>query len=102
MIEVTVSGNVGNDPRQTNGHSFFSVASSDKDKDGNKVTTWVDVAVFAKANLDVSQVKKGAYVTVKGYGTLETYKDKTSLKVRAKSLEVGFKAKGGQNDDIPF
>ena len=52
MITVTVSGNVGREPNRTDkSHVFFLVASKNKDKDGNQVTTWVDVAVFAKQTL---------------------------------------------------
>lgn len=109
MITVTVSGNVGREPNRTDkGHVFFSVASKKKDKEGNQVTTWVDVAVFAKANLDTSKVEKGTYVTVTGNGSLETFKEKTSLKVFAKTLEVGFPVdkvspkKKERHEDIPF
>ena len=126
MIKITVSGNVGKDPRTSNGHVFFSVASNDKQKDGSKVTTWVDVRCFASANIDTSKVARGVYVTADGFGKLKEYNGKTSLEVVAKSIEVGFPVDGaraasprhkvdfttdpagdfdpgyGQDDEIPF
>lgn len=113
MIRAEVSGNVGHDPKQHNGHTFFSVASTDKDKAGNKTTQWVDVAVFANTNLSVAGVVKGAYVTVKGHLKLEEFNGKPKLKVIAREIEVAFKAKDktppkrseltyDDTSDIPF
>lgn len=107
MIKVEVSGNVGAEVREYGGHTFFSVASNKLNKkEGTKVTTWVDIAVFSNSNLDVSEIAKGVYVTVKGKGQLETFKEKTKLKVVADEITVGFpvgRATGRQEDDsIPF
>ncbi len=105
MIKVEVSGNVGATPRSTNGHTFFSVASTDKDKNGNKTTEWVNICVFAGSNIDVTGIDKGVYVTVKGFGKLETFKEKTSLSVNAREkIAIGFPGKKAEHvdDEIPF
>lgn len=94
MMQLTVSGNVGNAKTHPAGHFFFSVASSRKNKDGSRgETTWVNVNVFNGNPVSVAGIEKGVYVTVTGLLDVEMFNGKPQLKLNAKTIQVGFQGK---------
>ncbi len=97
MQQVTIIGNVGNEPK-TNATKTgtvvcsFNVAAT-KVVRGEKVTTWFRVATFAKlAEVCEKYVVKGMKVAIVGSIFLNTYtgndgQNRASLEVNADSVE---------------
>jgi single-strand DNA-binding protein len=89
---------VGQDPKtgEAGGTKYanFGLASSHK-KDGEKITTWVNVKCFGAMvdNVITPYVKKGSKIAVYGDMRTETYKDKdgvekTSVVLLASRIEL--------------
>jgi single-strand DNA-binding protein len=82
MIKATVTGNVGKKPelKTTSGGkqmTTFGVASTYKRKDGEPVTTWIDVVCFDETAAAVcDEIDKGSRVMVSGRLELERYQRK--------------------------
>lgn len=72
MLYATIVGNIGGSPElkySKDGNPFlkFSVASNDRDADGNDTTEWVSVTVFRQRAETLSNyLSKGMKVTVIG------------------------------------
>lgn len=95
-----ISGNVGQDPKISNGVANFSVATTDKykNKEGEQVeaTEWHNVVAFGKTAEFVERwVKKGVGLSVVGEiqttkYTHKTYPDVTlyTTKVKANKIDM--------------
>lgn len=72
MLHAIIVGNIGGNPelkysREGNPFLKFSVASNDRDADGNDTTEWVSVTVFRqRAETLANYLYKGMKVTVMG------------------------------------
>lgn len=71
MISLTVVGRIGKDAETrkigNDTVTTFSVASSEKQKDGTYETTWVDCSIFGKRGVALEQyLRKGTAVTAIG------------------------------------
>lgn len=79
MIKMQIIGNIGKDAeaKDFNGKQFlcFSVAHTEKDKEGNAKTTWVSCAkaVPAGGTKLGAFLKKGVKVYVEGTPSVRTY-----------------------------
>lgn len=97
----------------------FSVATSHKDKDGNKVTEWTSVSkeLTPSCNFLVEMLKKGRQVLVQGAPSAEAYMGKNGqphaqLRIYANHVEVCHDPNGTQkpqaetamqsDDGLPF
>lgn len=97
MINLTISGRVGQDAKELENGCVFSLATTKKGfttNDGKVIedkTTWVDV--FGHKNL-APHVKKGDSLTIYTDDiSTSIYEDKVNLSCRAISIEFG----GGSN-----
>lgn len=87
----------------------FSIAVSDRDKNGEEDTTWFDVAVFGETAVKCAeQVRKGDMVHVEGGLKLDTFTTKdgteaTRIKVSADYVTFLTWRKGGdaKSSDVP-
>lgn len=107
MININVSGNLGRDAEWRgnvgrDGALSFSVASTKKGKNGDKVTTWVGCTMWGKRGERLAQyLTKGTRVHVCGEGDLRTYQardgtTKAELSVNVSEISL---LGGGQRDD---
>ncbi len=112
MINVTVTGNVGQDPELKDaGESqvlSFSIASNDKVK-GKKVTTWVRCSIWGKRAEGLEpHIRQGDCVTVVGPLSISEYENKdgetkTSIDVRVDQFAFGgSKSESGDVSDDEF
>lgn len=101
MINLTISGKVGQDAKELDNGCVFSIASTKKGfktKDGKDIpdlTTWFNV--FAHKNL-AQHIKKGDSLTVYTDVIItKIHEEKVNLSVRAVNIEFGGKAKTAQS-----
>lgn len=101
MINLTISGRVGNDAKELENGCVFSIASTKRGyttKEGKVIedkTIWFNV--FAHKNL-TPHVKKGDSLTVYTDDiSTQVYEGNAQLSCRAVSIEFGGKAKNTQN-----
>lgn len=105
----TVCGNVGSDGEirvLAKGDPVlnFSVAHSDKDREGKETTTWIRCAIFGKrAEALAPHITKGKAVTVVGAMSIRTFEaqgeKRQSVEMKVDQLAFGGSAKsdgGGQ------
>lgn len=86
MLQLTISGRVGNDceVRETNGQfaNSFSVAHSHHytDQNGQKVesTTWIRCTMWTKKNSIGTFIKKGMVVLVQGFPKARWWKNQAN------------------------
>jgi single-strand DNA-binding protein len=95
-ISVVVCGHLGKEARALPGEqggAGFSVATEAYLGKDNKVTTWVDVALWGKRGESLRQyLVKGSFVIVRGTAWLEESNGKTYMKVRADDVQLGPRA----------
>ena len=103
MWVSTVSGNVGGDGEirvLAKGDPVlnFSVAHSDKDRDGKETTTWIRCAIFGKrAEALAPHITKGKSVTVVGAMSIRMFEaqgeKRHSVEMKVDQLAFGGSAK---------
>jgi single-strand DNA-binding protein len=97
--KVTLVGHLGRDPESKylpsgDAVTSFSIATSERKKDGTETTTWFNVSAFGKLAETCNQyLRKGSYVYIEGRLTLREYTGKdgtprTSLDVRASEMKM--------------
>ena len=103
MLIATVTGNVGSaELKNVRGKSLleFSVASNEKDRDGNDTTTWVRCTLWEKrAEALEKYIEKGTCLTVVGKLTAREYEKRNGD--RGFSLEMAVSElalQGGKRD----
>lgn len=77
----------------------YSVSSSGKNKDGDRV--YAPVKVFFKRDIDVSRVENGTVFSFEGFSTVDCYKNKQGEEVRNFAIMV-MKADFGELGDTGF
>lgn len=128
MLKALIIGNLGRDctVNQVSGKSVinFSVAHTEKNKDGQSKTTWVECAYWTDKTGIAPYLKTGVQVYVEGFPEIKTYTKKdgsgqgVSFTVRVQSVQLlGGKSEGQASqqpqqavsasindnpDDLPF
>lgn len=101
MNNITVYGNIGQDPTDRGNFVTFSVASSYYDRGENK-TQWYSISVFGQsAKYVLANAKKGMRCIVVG----SLVKNGDYLNIAASRVEVIFNGKTENveiDEDIPF
>lgn len=110
MIHATISGRLGQDPKEVrheSGGCNFSVAC-DHGFGDSKTTTWVDVTFWGKRGDSLMSIlQKGRSVVVRGELYGEERDGKLYMKLRADDVELvgpkpegaGSSDRGGRDDD---
>lgn len=110
LNEVKLAGNIGKDaemrytPQQIPVASF-SVAYTDKAKDGTEKVYWFDVVCFGKTAEMAAEYKKGDNVMIVGKLEQQTWEDKTTGQKRHAIKVVAFliaKIERTQNAEFPY
>lgn len=90
MFKAMIIGNLGRDAeeREYNGKKFlsFTVAVSDKDKDGNDHTQWISVTTHQLSLKDY--LKKGKQVYILGDQKNDVYESKPDIRVKADEIQL--------------
>lgn len=104
MWVSTVSGNVGSDgdlKHLQSGDAVlnFSIAHSDKDREGNETTIWIRCAIFGKrAQALAPHITKGKALTVVGSTSIRAYESqgekRQSIEMKVDQLAFGGSARG--------
>ena len=107
----TVCGNVGSDGEirvLAKGDPVlnFSVAHSDKDREGKETTTWIRCAIFGKrAEALAPHITKGKAVTVVGAMSIRTFEaqgeKRQSVEMKVDQLAFGGSAKSADGGGQP-
>ena len=134
--KIIIIGHLGRDPDSRylpsgDAVTTFSIATTERRRDGNEQTLWFRVSAFGKLAETCSQyLHRGSYAYIEGILSTSTYTDRegqnrTTLEVRARELRMldtrvengdpdaengghtpaGPAAEGGDDstmDDIPF
>lgn len=103
MIKMQVIGHLGRDAesKDVNGKTVinFSVAHTDKLKDGSTKTTWTDCAYWSDKVGVVPYLKKGTQVYVEGQPDIRTWESKDGKQGATLTLRVGqIQLLGGKSD----
>jgi single-strand DNA-binding protein len=124
LNEVKLIGHLGKDPELRQGKSGvvicnFSLATTEKAKEGDALTEWHNIVVFGKIGEMCSKfLKKGSCVLVSGRIGSRKYQDKEGIqrtyyeilaynvlfldKKQSDTKDVQFEDINGNFDDIPF
>lgn len=96
MIMTTMIGNLGADAKVTTMQDgsraiTFSIGSNKKDKDGNKITTWVSATRWVQPNGSykiADYLLKGCLVYVRGEMNATLFEGKPYLKMRVDEIQL--------------
>ena len=96
MIKTTIIGNLGKDASigtlQDGTQSInFSIGSNKKDKNGEKITTWVSCTrwVMPNGSTKIAEyLKKGTLVYLRGEISASIYENKPYLKMRVEEIQL--------------
>lgn len=97
--KIIIIGNLGRDPEMRylpsgDPVTTFSVATTERSRDGAEKTTWFRVSAFSKlAEICSNYLKKGSSVYIEGALTQSEYTDREgtqrqSLEVRAREMQM--------------
>lgn len=96
MFKAMIIGNLGKDAeeREHNGKKFlsFTVAVSEKDKDNNERTQWINVTTTQLSLKDY--LKKGKQVYIIGDQKNDVYESKPDIRVWADEIQLLGKKEG--------
>ena len=96
MFKAMIIGNLGRDAeeREHGGKKFlsFTVAVSEKSKDGNETTQWINVTTNQVGLKDY--LKKGKQVYVMGDQKNDVYESKPDIRVWADEIQLLGKKEG--------
>ena len=111
MLKLTILGHLGKDAvvNTVSGKTVinFSAAHSEKQKDGQAKTTWVECAYWTEKTAIATYLKKGTQVYVEGNGELKEYakKDGTSgsnITCRVANIQLLGGKEEGQQQAAPI
>ena len=96
MFKAMIIGNLGKDAeeREYNGKKFlsFTVAASEKDKEGKETTQWISVTTNQVSLKDY--LKKGKQVYIIGDQKNDVYESKPDIRVKADEIQLLGKKEG--------